>query len=238
MTIQDMILFIAVVVVTLVGTYAAQVAEKIWKEIQQEAEKEDQLARSSDGSIDRSQAIDINPSSFWKMLGINRTDELPKPLQELSAASDRINLVIDSEKSFLMKQFQQTNDTTIVTSIPIPRLYLLGDINQPATPADPKLLTVHSSAKNIVFDESTPRESYSLTSLSASTQILSSDAIIGNSTSTQHASFYSKDRQLFDFEAQAEPVSWIFQKRYLLESVVFGFLLIAAVFQTASEFSS
>jgi len=221
---QDFILLSTVVVVTLVGTYAAQVAEKIWKEIQIE---------SSLGDSDR----DDSTMSVWAMMGVDLSRDVPTPIRDISAACDRVNLVIKDEMNALNESMFNSqvmadanvtkqsiwqlfpNDDVTEPSYdtnPIPRLYLMNNETsqvQMAKLDSPSLLLINSKSQNLVLGTTSP--------------------------SSSHFTFEDTDggipfgnRTIFAFEAQptSSTVPWGYQQRYLTESAVFGVLLLSALF--------
>lgn len=222
---QDIILLITVVVVTLVGSYAAQIAQKIWKEIQLESSLAD--GETSDNMNDASLSI-------WTMLGIDFSKDVPEPIKQISAACERVNLVIKDEISAInstlagklsqvdddkkgLRLFLKQNAADKPDKPTIPRLFLLNnETSQPLlrrTGMDNSLLLVNSTERTMILSGQTSETTYKVF------RDLNSNIAFGS-------------RNLYAFEAQPTStiIPWDYQQKYLAESMVFGILLISALF--------
>lgn len=121
LTQSDLFLLGFITIITLVGTYSAQIAEKLWQEIQLEAKKE---------GNEQEDIINSNQIDIWKLLAINLEKDLPKWLQniiyDISLASYRINTIIQDESSYCFHIYNQTNENKVIEQIKIiPRLFTL-----------------------------------------------------------------------------------------------------------------
>lgn len=251
---QDFLLGLVIVSVTIIGTYATQLASELLNEIKFEANNLNNSNNSLSSHYNNNSISSDANLDMWQMLGINTEEDFPKPIKYIVNAGNRINKVIKEEFD-LIRKFNSSlinpPSTDRLEAI-IPRIYNLSNSEYLIVNSDKGTIVLNKSDLPIISSRENSNSTAFIWPLLNSSQFYNGESTAYNDISTDHGSqvdiaqsinnnsdywhYINVDnRELSTFESQPltlddEFFPWRLQLRFFVESSIFGVLLILALF--------